>query len=107
MKVPLNGGINVSTLDGWWCEGFDGQNGWVIGDQQTPSSNEEQDRQDTETLYRVLEEKIVPCFYARNEEGLPLEWIQFMKQSMKTIPFQFNSHRMLKDYLNQYYRNVV
>jgi starch phosphorylase len=98
-KVPVNGGINLSILDGWWVEGFRGDNGWAIGDGSINPDTAAQDRADAESLYRVLEAEVVPRFFARDEAGLPHEWIRTMKASIESVVAPFSAHRMVRDYL--------
>lgn len=108
-KVCFNGGINCSVLDGWWCEGYQadangkGINGWAIGQDAHTSDQELQDRIDGESLYRLLEEEIVPLYYDRDENGIPHGWIEMMKQSIKTNSPLFNTDRMIADYVTQMY----
>jgi len=102
-KVPVNGGINFSVIDGWWEEGYDGKNGWVIGDGREYADTNIQDTVDAVSFYDTLEKEIVPKYYARNEEGIPVEFLTMMRHSMKTVIPQFNTHRMVRDYLDQLY----
>ncbi len=103
-KAAVNGALNLSVLDGWWPEGWDGENGWAIGEpgQATGASEEECDQRDAAALYRLLEEEVLPAFAAR-EGGLPLAWIRRMKQAMATITPRFSSHRMVSEYLELLY----
>jgi starch phosphorylase len=98
-KVPVNGGINLSILDGWWAEGFRGDNGWAIGDGSINPDTAAQDRADAESLYRTLEAEVVPRFFARDEAGLPREWIRTMKASIESVVAPFSAHRMVRDYV--------
>ncbi len=102
-KVLLNGGLNLSILDGWWAEAWDGLNGFAIGDGRTHTNNEEQDRRDGLSLYKVLENEVVPLYYQRDENGVPKGWIARMKRAWKTMGWRFNTDRMLKDYVNECY----
>ncbi|MBN1944583.1 MAG: alpha-glucan family phosphorylase [Bradymonadales bacterium] len=103
-KVPLNGGINISTVDGWWCEGFNGKNGWNIGDPHRSYSSEwDHDQQDHESLMRILEHEIIPLYYDRDADGLPKKWIAMMKESLRSVGQAFSSHRMVRDYATRYY----
>lgn len=108
-KVCFNGGINCSVLDGWWCEGYQegqdgkGSNGWAIGEDAHTSDQELQDRIDSESLYQLLEEEIVPLYYDQDENGIPHRWIQMMKASIKTNSPLFNTDRMIADYVTQVY----
>lgn len=103
MKVPLNLGINCSILDGWWPEAWDGQNGWAIGEGLEASSGEEQDANDAESLYRLLEEEIVPAFWDRDDAGIPRAWVQRMRRSLETCFREFHTHRMVGEYARRYY----
>ncbi len=102
-KVPLNGGINFSILDGWWIEGYNGRNGWSIGDGK--DYGERQNAMDAHSLYDTLEEIIIPLYYnKRNEYGFSPQWLQTMKASMTSIIPRFNTRRMVFDYLQKLYR---
>jgi starch phosphorylase len=103
MKPPLHAGLNCSILDGWWSEAFNGQNGWAIGDGRTFKSRVQQDRYDANAIYELLENSIVPLFYARDRSGLPRRWIGRMKNAMKTVCPVFNTHRMVGEYAAKYY----
>ena len=102
-KAGCHGCLNLSILDGWWREGYDGTNGFAIGDDSHPASIEEQDRLDSENLYRTLTEKVIPLFYDRDENGIPRKWIQMIRRAMVTLVPQFNTWRMVQDYTNKYY----
>ena len=97
-KVPLNGGINASTIDGWWCEGYAGDNGWNIGDTRAFGSQEEQDNADYHSLMNVLENEVIPAYYERDPNGVPRKWVKIMKASLKSVAPRFNSNRMVRDY---------
>jgi starch phosphorylase len=104
MKAAINGTLNLSISDGWWPEGYNGTNGWVIGDPDEPTAEDwQQDQADAQSLYRTLEEEIVPEFYRRDADGLPLDWIARMKRSIVTVGQGFSSHRMVRDYVEQAY----
>jgi starch phosphorylase len=103
-KVPLNGGINVSTIDGWWCEGYNGENGWNIGDDRADQGPEwEQDQRDYDALFHVLENEIVPRYYDHDADGLPSRWLKVVKASIKSVGCHFNSLRMVRDYVSLYW----
>lgn len=102
-KCPVNGGVNVSILDGWWAEAFRGDNGWAIGDEGIDSSLEAQDQKDAESLYSLLEDEVVPRFFERSEDGLPHRWIETMKASIESVVPHFSAHRMVRDYVLQAY----
>lgn len=101
-KVAINGGLNFSVLDGWWMEGYDGDNGFAIGD-LAEVSDARMDQQDAESMYRVLSEEVIPRFYDRNTEGLPHRWIAMMKRSIGTLAPQFSSDRMVAEYVERIY----
>jgi starch phosphorylase len=101
-KVAVNGGLNFSVLDGWWLEGYDGDNGFAIGD-LSETSDAEMDRQDAESMYRVLSEEVIPQFYDRDEDGIPSRWIAMMKRSIGTLAPQFSSDRMVAEYVERIY----
>jgi len=104
MKPPLHGGLNCSILDGWWPECFDGKNGWAIGDGSQLSNLRKQDRLDAQRIYQLLEKQIVPLYYHRDASaGLPRRWIAMMKHSMSTVGSTFNTHRMVGQYLREFY----
>jgi starch phosphorylase len=97
-KVVLNGGLNLSILDGWWAEAYDGLNGFAIGVGRTHSDMALHDARDCEDLYRVLKEEVIPLYYARDEDGLPRGWIRRMKRTIRTLGWRFNANRMVMDY---------
>ena len=103
MKPPLQGGLNLSIPDGWWPEGYNGKNGWLIGDGRQLKRPAAQDRYDVGELYRLLEKQVVPAFYDRGPDHLPKRWLAMMRESMKSICAAFSTHRMLADYLADYY----
>jgi starch phosphorylase len=103
MKVPANGVLNLSCLDGWWPEAYNGENGWAIGDGRVYEDLAYQDHVESEGLYNLLEREIVPTFYDRTTDDLPRRWIARMKESMKTIVPVFNTNRMLRDYTERMY----
>ncbi|MDZ4697570.1 MAG: alpha-glucan family phosphorylase [Deltaproteobacteria bacterium] len=102
-KVLLNGGLNCSVLDGWWAEAWDGMNGFAIGDGRVHSNIEEQDRRDANALYEVLEQEVVPTYYSRDENNVPVEWIRRMKRGFKTMGWRFTTDRMVMDYVRECY----
>src|SRR6266849_5165879 len=97
-KVVLNGGLNLSVLDGWWAEAYDGLNGFAIGTGRTHSNMDVHDKRDGENLYRVLREEVIPLFYQRDRDGLPRGWIKRMKRTIRTLGWRFNADRMVMDY---------
>ncbi len=109
MKAQANGVLNVSTLDGWWDEAWqmgsasDTKVGWAIGNDQTHEDLDYQDKQDAEALYELLEREIVPAFYDRGADGLPAKWVKRMKTSIAKLCPEFNMHRMVMQYTDEYY----
>jgi glycogen phosphorylase len=97
-KVVLNGGLNLSVLDGWWAEAYDGLNGFAIGTGRTHSNMNVHDTRDGEDLYRVLREEVIPLYYQRDRDGLPRGWIKRMKRTIRTLGWRFNADRMVMDY---------
>lgn len=97
-KVVLNGGLNLSILDGWWAEAYDGLNGFGIGAGRTHSDVNRHDARDGEDLYRVLREEVIPLYYQRDRDGLPRGWIKRMKRTIRTLGWRFNADRMVMDY---------
>jgi starch phosphorylase len=105
MKVLVNGGLNLSTLDGWWAEGYQAQFGWALGDGL--EHDPEQDHADALQLYELLENEVIPRFYSRDQEELPREWIQLMRASMAQLAPRFSSNRMMQEYLDQHYQPLA
>ena len=106
-KASVNGVINFSVLDGWWAEGYDQTNGWSIGTNQEYSSYQEQDIADSESIYRTLENKIIPMFYDKNEQGISDRWVETMKNSIITTGGKYSTARMLVDYTNKLYMPLI
>ncbi|MBA3321529.1 MAG: alpha-glucan family phosphorylase [Pyrinomonadaceae bacterium] len=105
-KVAMNGGLNLSVLDGWWPEGYDGTNGWAVGGAETAAASgamPDEDARDAESLYRVLEDEVVPTFYDRDATGIPRRWVAMMKRSIETLVPAFNSDRMVQEYARKIY----
>jgi starch phosphorylase len=103
MKAALNGALNLSTLDGWWAEAFDGTNGWGI-ESDTTLEPEAQDAADAETLYDLLERQVTPLFYEQDQNGIPAGWVARIKHSLRTIGPRFCATRMLGEYVRDMYR---
>jgi starch phosphorylase len=97
-KVVLNGGLNLSVLDGWWAEAYDGLNGFAIGTGKTHSNMDVHDARDGEDLFRTLREEVIPLYYLRDRDGLPRGWIKRMKRTIRTLGWRFNADRMVMDY---------
>jgi starch phosphorylase len=102
-KVVLNGGLNLSVLDGWWAEAYDGTNGFAIGDGQVHVNQEIQDQRDAESLIRTLQNEVIPLYYDRDIDDLPREWIKRMKRAVSTLGWRFNADRMVMDYVRHTY----
>jgi starch phosphorylase len=107
MKVVLNGGLNLSILDGWWAEAYDGLNGFAIGTGRTHSNMDVHDSRDGEALYRVLIDEVIPLYYQRDRDGLPRGWIKRMKRTIRTLGWRFNADRMVMDYTLKCYIPVA
>jgi len=103
MKGGCHGCLNFSILDGWWREGYDGGNGFAIGEDAHADSVEEQDRADSANLYRTLTEQVVPLFFQRDAQGVPRQWIQRIRRAMSTLVPQFTTTRMVREYTEKYY----
>jgi starch phosphorylase len=103
MKAAANGIANMSVLDGWWDEGWVGDNGWAIGGRVTTSDEGAQDWADALELYRILEEEVVPRYYDRGSDGLPKAWLELMKRAISTTLWRFSTTRMLHEYTEQLY----
>ena len=103
MKSAPNGGINLSVLDGWWREGYNGSNGWAIGAEINEGTTEFQNEVDASSLYHLLENQIVPLYYAKPDGKLPLAWLQLMRESIRSVTPVFNTQRMVKEYTEQLY----
>jgi starch phosphorylase len=103
MKVLVNGGLNLSVRDGWWAEAYTPKVGWAIGEYSGDDSPHTCDAQDAAQLYRLLEDDVVPLFYRRNREGIPVEWVQLIRESMCRLTRQYSSNRMLREYTECYY----
>ena len=103
-KVAMNGGLNLSVLDGWWLEGYDGTNGFAVGGMEEGGDPAAVDLSDAESLYRVLEGEVIPTYYERDENDLPRKWIAMMRRSIVTLIPEFNSDRMVEEYARRIYK---
>ena len=103
MKSAFNGGLQLSVLDGWWAEAYDGENGWAITG-EVDWNHQAQDERDAEALHRLLEGEVLPAFYDRDETGLPPRWIELMRASLRTLGPRFCATRMLAEYVQGPYR---
>ena len=106
MKVLANGGLNLSTLDGWWDEAYDPRYGWLIGDEGEDDAGfgPERDDMDARNLYRLLEEEVIPLFYQRDDQGVPSSWVAKIKASMTELTPRYSSVRMMKEYVEKVYQ---
>jgi starch phosphorylase len=102
-KVVLNGGLNLSVLDGWWAEAYDGSNGFAIGRGETHTSTEKHDRRDAEALSHTLWQEVIPLYYERDRDGLPRAWVARMKRAIRTLGWRFHADRMVMDYVLKCY----
>ncbi len=105
MKPSVNGGLNLSISDGWWCEGYNKNNGWTIGPvvKNLSELDSQADYADAESLYTTLEENIVPLYFERNPNNIPEQWMDMVRHAMRTLTAEFCSHRMVADYMRDYY----
>jgi starch phosphorylase len=104
MKAAINGTPHMSIGDGWWAEGFTGDNGWLIEGHANPNDHGAQDWADAQAMYALLEEQLVPTFYERDRQGIPRRWLQIIKQSIRTVLPRFSARRMVKEYVQSMYR---
>ncbi|MEB3223667.1 MAG: alpha-glucan family phosphorylase [Candidatus Sericytochromatia bacterium] len=102
-KAAANGCLNFSVLDGWWCEGYNEVNGWSIGEEREFADLDEQDEADALSMYRTLEDEIVPLYYDQDEAGVPKGWIARVKDAIATLTPEYSTHRMVQDYTRNYY----
>jgi starch phosphorylase len=103
MKAVLNGGLNLSILDGWWAEAYNGKNGFAIGDGRQHVDDEITDARDAQNLLKVLRDDVIPLYYDRDADGLPRQWIERMVESIATLAPRFSAHRMVTDYVRKCY----
>jgi len=104
MKAALNGVLNLSLLDGWWIEGFNGKNGWAFGGEEKIA---DRDQKDADSIYQLLEKEIVPLYYKVSEKGTPHGWVKVMKESIKSNVPRFCARRMVKEYSNKFYASAL
>ncbi len=107
MKVILNGGLHMSILDGWWCEGWRGDNGWAIGNGHAAADPEIQDQLDSLSVYDLLEHEVSAAFYGRDRDGVPAQWCAMMKASIGGLCREFSSDRMLEEYATRFYASSL
>ena len=103
MKVLVNGGINLSELDGWWAEAYTPEVGWALGDGQEHGDDPAWDAIEAEALYDLLEREVIPEFYTRDEQGIPSAWVARMRESMARLTPRFSTNRAVREYTEQYY----
>jgi starch phosphorylase len=103
MKAAINGVPHLSVGDGWWAEGFNGRNGWLIESQTNPDDHHATDAADADALYRLLEEQIVSAFYERDERHIPIRWLAVVREAMRSNLPQFSARRMVKQYVLEMY----
>ena len=103
MKVLVNGGINLSELDGWWAEAYTPEVGWALGDGQEHGDDPAWDAVEAEALYDLLEREVIPEFYARDESGIPTAWVKRMRESMARLTPRFSANRTVREYTEQHY----
>ncbi|MBN2211089.1 MAG: alpha-glucan family phosphorylase [Sedimentisphaerales bacterium] len=103
MKVLANGGLNLSILDGWWCEGYSHDTGWAIGRGETYEDEDYQNAVESRALYDLLEKEVIPCFYQRSSDRLPRNWLRMMKGSMQKLIGHFSTNRMVSEYAQGFY----
>ena len=106
MTAALTGGLQLSVLDGWWAEAYDGNNGWAVSG-EVDADHAAQDARDAESFYRILEEQVTPEFYQRDARGLPRVWLARIKASLRSIGPAFSANRMLGDYLSRCYASLL
>ncbi|MBN1804090.1 MAG: alpha-glucan family phosphorylase [Sedimentisphaerales bacterium] len=107
MKAAINGALNMSTLDGWWCEGYKPDGGWAIGAGQCYDDVNYQDTVESQAIYDILENEVIPLFYTRSSDKLPRAWISRVKNSIRFIAPQFNTHRMVAEYTQKFYNPAM
>jgi len=103
MKVLVNGGINLSELDGWWAEAYTPEVGWALGDGNEHDSDPAWDAVEADALYTILEREVIPEFYARDERGIPTAWVARMRESMARLTPSFSANRAVREYTEQHY----
>lgn len=102
-KASLNGIPNLSIMDGWWAEGYNGANGWAIGGGEEFKGQDDQDRADANSLYQLLEDEIVPLFYDRDRDDVPRGWVEIMREAIRSNAPRYSMMRMVKEYTTELY----
>jgi len=100
----LNGVPHLSILDGWWCEGYNGKNGWAF---ESEKDARNPDASDSAAIYDILENQVIPLYYSAGGQGVPHEWVRIMKESIKSCAHRFSARRMVKDYIERLYARAV
>jgi glycogen phosphorylase len=103
MKVLVNGGLNLSELDGWWAEAYSPEVGWALGDRKEHGDDPAWDAAEAEALYDILEKQVIPAFYQRDQQGIPTEWVSRMRESMRRLTPRFSANRAVREYTENYY----
>ena len=104
MKAAINGVPNLSIMDGWWLEGYNGKNGWAFG---SDNSSADRNSADAKEMYQLIEEQIIPTYYSQSNNGKPDKWIGIMKHSIKSAAAAYSARRMAKDYIRKYYKPAM
>ncbi|HID29275.1 MAG TPA: alpha-glucan family phosphorylase [Desulfobacterales bacterium] len=104
MKAALNGVPHLSIMDGWWLEGFNGENGWAFGQEEVDGNR---NRIDAEAIYRILEEQVIPLYYNASDDGVPTEWVKLMKECIKSNAARFSARRMVKEYIQKFHAEAL
>jgi starch phosphorylase len=104
MKAALNGVPHLSIMDGWWLEGYNGENGWAFGEDVKESNR---DQADAEAIFQILEKEIIPLYYKVSDDGIPHGWVKVMKESIKSSGPRFSACRMVKEYLTKFYADAL
>ncbi|KPJ60869.1 MAG: alpha-glucan phosphorylase [Latescibacteria bacterium DG_63] len=104
MKAALNGVLNLSIMDGWWPEGFNGKNGWAFGGD---SVDGDRDKVDADAIYQILENEVIPLYYKVSGDGVPVQWVRMMKESITSVPARFSARRMVKEYVEKFYAEAL
>jgi starch phosphorylase len=107
MKILVNGGLNLSELDGWWAEAYSPEVGWPLGDGHEHGEDPGWDAAEADTLYAILEQQVIPEFYARDHHGIPAQWVSKMRESMVRLAPRFSANRTLREYTDGYYVNAA
>ena len=102
-KIVIHGGLNLSIMDGWWREAYNGSNGWSIGEDHSETDLEMQDEKDFENLCATLTKQVIPEFYQRNDRGIPEAWIRRIRNAMRFLVPTYNTNRMVAEYVTRYY----